>query len=202
MSSHYYTSKPDVAHDYQEIDYTFLSQKLSFVTDANVFSKDRVDFGSSLLIQSMQIGPTDTVLDLGCGYGPIGICASKLATEGKVLMVDVNERALELTKKNIEKNNSSNATVRMSDGVDGVQVEEKFHVVLTNPPIRAGKDKVFQFYEGAYEHLLPGGDLWVVIQKKQGAESTEKKLQELFEKVDMVRQEKGYRIYRANKQIT
>lgn len=199
MSSHYYTSKPGTAHDIREIEYTFLGRRLSFLTDANVFSKDRVDFGSSLLIQTMQINPNANVLDLGCGYGPVGICTALLADAGSITMVDINERAVELARKNIKQNGISNAEVLISDGVQALPKDARFDTVLTNPPIRAGKDKVFEFYEGAHHYLVDGGELWVVIQKKQGADSTEKKLKEIFSEVEMVQQEKGYRIYKAKK---
>lgn len=200
MSSHYYTSKPNTAHDLRTITYTFAARTLSFVADANVFSKDRVDFGSSLLIQSLQLQPDARILDLGCGYGPLGICAAVLAPEGHVTMVDINERAVQLAQHNILLNQITNATAMVSDGTVGLDVTQAFQIVLTNPPIRAGKDTVFQFYEQAHRLLQDQGELWVVIQKKQGADSTEKKLQSLFADVQMLRQEKGYRIYRAIKQ--
>lgn len=202
MSSHYYTSKPNVAHDLREIEYTFLGKRLSFLSDTNVFSKDRVDFGSSLLIQTMEFARDAKVLDLGCGYGVIGICAALLAPEGKVTLVDINERAIQLAQKNIIKNNINHAHAQVSDGIHALSASEKFDVILTNPPIRAGKEKVFSFYEGAYSRLEEGGALWVVIQRKQGADSTEKKLQELFGEVEMLRQEKGYRIFKATKANT
>lgn len=199
MGSHYYTSKPNAAHEFREIEYTFMGRSLSFRADSNVFSKDRIDFGSSLLIQTMQFSSDAKVLDLGCGYGPIGICAALLAANGQVTMVDINERAVQLAKGNIERNGMAHAKALLSDGVQALATDDTYQIVLTNPPIRAGKEKVFQFYEGAYQHLEAEGELWVVIQKKQGADSTEKKLAELFADVQLVEQEKGYRIYRAIK---
>lgn len=199
MTSHYYTSNPNTPHQFQTIDYTYHGRTLTFVTDANVFSRDHVDFGSSLLIQNMDIQPTDRVLDLGCGYGVIGICAALAADKGTVVMVDVNERAVELAKLNMSRNGITNATAFISDGIQLVPKDITFDVVVTNPPIRAGKETVFQFYEGAFDRLREGGSLWVVIQKKQGADSTEKKLKQLFSEVTLVEQKKGYRVYRADK---
>lgn len=199
MTSHYFTHKPDTEHDYRQIEYEFRGRKLMFMTDANVFSRDRVDFGTSLLIQTMDIGKQDVVLDIGCGYGPIGICAALFADEGKVLMVDVNDRAVALANQNILKNRVPNAEAMISDGTERIPEQLLFNTVLTNPPIRAGKDVVFRIYEEAYSRLMPGGSLWVVIQKKQGADSTEKKLKELFSEVLVVNKEKGYRIYKATK---
>lgn len=199
MGSHYYTSKPNTDHYLQEIEYTYMDRRLSLTTDTNVFSRDRVDFGSSLLIQTMQFQSDAKVLDLGCGYGPIGICAALLAMDGKVTMVDINERAVHLSGENIKRNGIINAKVLISDGVQALSSDDTFQIVLTNPPIRAGKEKVFQFYEGAFRHLEAEGELWVVIQKKQGADSTQQKLQELFGHVEVVEQDKGYRIFKATK---
>lgn len=199
MGSHYYTSKPNTDHYLQEIEYTYMDRRLSLTTDTNVFSRDRVDFGSSLLIQTMQFQSDAKVLDLGCGYGPIGICAALLAMDGKVTMVDINERAVYLSGENIKRNGIINAKVLISDGVQALSSDDTFQIVLTNPPIRAGKEKVFQFYEGAFRHLEAEGELWVVIQKKQGADSTQQKLRELFGHVEVVEQDKGYRIFKATK---
>lgn len=199
MNSHYYTANPSGEHELREISYDFKGRKLHFTTDANVFSKERVDFGSSLLIQTMEIGEQDRVLDVGCGYGPIGICAALLAHRGRVTMIDINQRAVELAKLNIVRNQISNAEAFVSDGLAQLSEENKFQTVLTNPPIRAGKETVFRIYEEANQHLEEGGSLWVVIQKKQGADSTEKKLKELFPHVELMNKEKGYRIYKAIK---
>lgn len=196
---HYFTETPSGEHQLKEIHYTFRRKVLTFLTDSQVFSRDHVDFGTSLLIQTMELGEEDLVLDLGAGYGPIGIAAALLATRGKVILSELNERAVDLARRNLQLNGIKNAEVFQSDGVSALPAELIFDSVLTNPPIRAGKKTVFRFYEEAFSRLKEGGALWVVIQKKQGADSTEKKLKELFRQVDRIRREKGYRILRAIK---
>jgi 16S rRNA (guanine1207-N2)-methyltransferase len=170
-----------------------------FVTDAAVFSRDRVDFGSALLIEAMQIDPADTVLDLGCGYGPIGMTAARMATQGRVYMVDVNERAAGLARRNLEANGITNAEVRVGDGLEPVQ-GITFHKVLTNPPIRAGKQTIYRMIEGAYGALNSAGTIWVVIQTKQGAPSMKKQLQEIFSNVQDMERAAGYHVFKAMKE--
>lgn len=199
MSNHYYTSRPTVAHDVKEFRFELRGHSFRFKTDAGVFSKERIDFGSVLLIEEMEIRETDEVLDIGCGYGPIGITAACLATKGRVLMVDINERAVELAKNNIVLNQNFNAEVKVSNLFDQVDANRQFDVILTNPPIRTGKETVHQIFEAAYSYLKPKGSLWVVIQKKQGAPSAMKKLEALYSDVVKVVQDKGYWIIKATK---
>lgn len=198
MSEHYYSQKPTTAHDVHTIEETLRGQRYVFRTDAGVFSKKGVDFGSKLLIEQMQIAARAKVLDVGCGYGPIGITASKLASQGSVTMLDVNERAVELAGQNAERNKCDNIRVLQSDRLSAV-IGEKFDVVLTNPPIRAGKEIVHAIFAESAEVLVSGGSLWVVIQKKQGAPSAFAKLESLFAEVHEVTKDKGYRIFRAVK---
>lgn len=197
--SHYYTANPIAQHDVKLIAATFRGRTLHFYTDAGVFSKTAVDFGSQVLIEAMSIPPGATVLDMGCGWGPIGISAALLNPSGQVLMADINTRALDLAKRNIDLNNIPNTKVIQSDVYSNL-TGHTFDVILTNPPIRAGKAVVHSILEGALEHLNPGGSLWVVIQKKQGAPSAEKKLNELFAKVHIRDRSKGYYIFEAVKE--
>lgn len=200
MTDHYYTNRPTVAHDEKEFTFELRGHSFRFKSDAGVFSKERIDYGSVLLIEEMEISETDQVLDMGCGYGPIGITAAFLASKGKVLMVDVNERAVALAKHNVAVNQISNAEVAVSDLFQQIEPTRKFNVILTNPPIRAGKNTVHQIFEEAYSFLHPNGSLWVVIQKKQGAPSAMRKLEELYDEVKKVTQDKGYWIIKATKQ--
>ncbi|WP_159887901.1 class I SAM-dependent methyltransferase [Paenibacillus puerhi] len=199
MSEHYYTSKPSARHDLHRLEETLRGHKLTLVTDAGVFSKKGLDFGSKLLIETMAIPRDARVLDVGCGYGPIGLSAALLADRGHVTMVDINERAVELSRHNAELNRIANVTILQSDRLEEVK-ENVFDVVLTNPPIRAGKEVVHSIFEQAYEALAAGGQLWVVIQKKQGAPSAVAKLETLFAEVTEVERDKGYWILKAVKQ--
>ncbi|BCJ87348.1 class I SAM-dependent methyltransferase [Effusibacillus dendaii] len=194
MADHYFSNRPTAAHDVRMIRQRLRGFELSFWTDAGVFSKGGIDFGSRLLIETMEIPADASVLDVGCGYGPIGIAAAKMAYEGTVLMVDVNERAVRLAQKNVEQNDIGNAEVRVSDLFSQIS-EKEFDRILTNPPVRAGKAVVHRIFEGAAARLKEGGQLWIVIQKKQGAPSARKKLQELFEDVEEKAKEAGYWIF-------
>ncbi|WP_134702146.1 class I SAM-dependent methyltransferase [Ammoniphilus sp. YIM 78166] len=198
MSEHYYSNRPTVEHDEREFEFQLRGQTLKFTTDAGVFSKDRIDYGSVVLIEEMQIAETDLVLDMGCGYGPIGLVAAKLASRGRVTMADVNERAVALARSNATRNGIQNVEVVQSFLFDNLG-DREFDVILTNPPIRAGKQTVHQIFEEAYPRLRPNGSLWVVIQKKQGAPSAMSKLEELFPTVEKVTQDKGYWILQATK---
>lgn len=198
MADHYYTNRPGAAHDEQQFSFVLRGKELRFITDAGVFSRDRIDFGSVLLIENMEMDRHARVLDVGCGYGPIGLTAAMLADQGRVTMIDVNERAVDLARRNAERNGIKNVEVLVSNVYSAVQ-GEKYDVILTNPPIRAGKEIVHRIFTEGHDLLVDGGELWVVIQKKQGAPSALKKLQETYREVIEVDREKGYCIFRAIK---
>lgn len=198
MAEHYYSQKPTAGHDIHTIEATLRGRTYSFQSDAGVFSKKGIDFGSRLLIETMELASDARVLDVGCGYGPIGLAAAALAHRGTVTMIDINERAIELAKRNAQRNGIANVRILQSDRLSEM-LQEEFDAVLTNPPIRAGKEVVHGIFEQAAEVLVPGGALWIVIQKKQGAPSAFAKLEELFASVEEVRKDKGYRIFKAVK---
>jgi 16S rRNA (guanine1207-N2)-methyltransferase len=202
LTEHYYSHRPDTPRNQQYWKVELRGHTLQFMSDAGVFSKGGVDFGSRVLIEHMDIPDGVQVLDVGCGYGPIGLVAAKLSPQGHVTMVDINERALDLARENARRNGISNVTVLKSDGLDGI-CSSTFDVILTNPPIRAGKEVVHRIFKQSHGHLNARGALWIVIQKKQGAPSAEAKLRELFgeEQVELITKEKGYRIYRAVKEV-
>jgi 16S RNA G1207 methylase RsmC len=198
MSDHYYSRTPGVAHDRHIRQATLRGFAFRFVTDAGVFSKSNVDFGSRLLIETMDVPLDAEVLDVGCGYGPIGLAAARLAPKGRVTMIDINERAVELAKENAALNGISNVDIRQSDLFEAVR-GRSFDVVLTNPPIRAGKSIVHRIFEEGWTLLVPGGAMWAVIQKKQGAPSAQAKLTEVFGNADLIARDKGYWILKAVK---
>lgn len=199
MSDHYYTERPEIPSKPKTWKFRLKGHEFTFTSDAGVFSKHEVDFGSRLLIEAFQ--PVDVkgdYCDVGCGYGPIGMALAKAEPDRHVIMVDINERALDLAKKNLDANGIANTSVKKSNLLHDVN-EEGFAAIITNPPIRAGKKIVHQIFEQAEEKLADGGELWVVIQKKQGAPSATEKLKELFRQVDVVEKKKGYYIIRAKK---
>jgi 16S rRNA (guanine1207-N2)-methyltransferase len=196
---HYYSRTQKVESDPKFWDYTLKNNHFRFKTDNGVFSKKEVDFGSRLLIEAFEMPDVNgSVLDVGCGYGPIGLSVARTFPNRTVHMVDVNERALTLTKENAELNQISNVKIYESDRLSTV-VEVDFAVILTNPPIRAGKKVVHEIFEQSYQHLVPNGEMWVVIQKKQGAPSAVEKLNEIFSAVEIVEKDKGYFILKAIK---
>jgi 16S rRNA (guanine1207-N2)-methyltransferase len=199
MSEHYYSRTQKVESDPKYWDYTLRNHHFRFKTDNGVFSKREVDFGSRLLIESFELPAVEgLILDVGCGYGPIGLSVAKSYQNCLVHMVDVNERALELAKENAALNKIDNVQIYESDRLVNV-TETNFSAVLTNPPIRAGKKTVHDIFEQSYDHLAADGELWVVIQKKQGAPSALEKLQELFPSVETIDKAKGYFIFKAKK---
>ncbi|MCG7335346.1 class I SAM-dependent methyltransferase [Sporosarcina sp. ACRSM] len=199
MSEHYYAKDPKVKSDPKEWNDELRGVKLRFKTDAGVFSKGEVDFGSRLLAEAFVLPElAGAILDVGCGYGPIGLSIAGSFPERNIHMVDVNERALALAAHNAGQNGIENVEIYPSDALSAVK-ETAFAAILTNPPIRAGKETVFKIYEEAHTKLAAGGELWVVIQKKQGAPSTINHLQELFGRVEAVVKKKGYYIIKAEK---
>ena len=199
MSEHYYSRTQKVESEPKFWDFTLRSQLFRFKTDNGVFSKKEVDFGSRLLIEAFELPNVEgSVLDVGCGYGPIGLSIAKNYPERIVHMIDVNERAIELSKANAVQNAVHNVEIYESDTLINVK-EFNFAAILTNPPIRAGKKTVHDIFEQSYEHLVTGGDLWIVIQKKQGAPSALEKLKERFTTVETIDKSKGYFIIKAVK---
>ncbi|MFC7394836.1 class I SAM-dependent methyltransferase [Scopulibacillus cellulosilyticus] len=197
MNEHYYSKNPQTESRPSIITTHLRGMEMTFITDRGVFSKSDIDFGSKLLIETFTPpevkGP---ILDVGCGYGAIGLAVAKAFPDLAITMVDINERAIHLSRENAEKNNVS-AHIFSSNIYENV--EESYAAILTNPPIRAGKKIVHQIFNQGYEYLLPGGELWTVIQKKQGAPSALKALEETYGQVETVVRKKGYYILKATK---
>ena len=189
----YYAENPDAAHDIHELRVELLGQKMTFLTDAGVFSKKMVDFGSQLLLKCLEVDEGETVLDVGCGYGPLGLSLAK-AYGVQATMVDINNRALDLARQNAERNKVE-ATIFQSNIYE--QVEGHFDHVISNPPIRAGKQVVHEIIEKSKDFLEIGGDLTIVIQKKQGAPSAKSKMEDVFGNCEIVKKDKGYYILRS-----
>lgn len=197
MSEHYFSEKPQTKSSPKTWKYQLRNIIYTFTSDTNVFSKNQVDFGSRVLIESFKEPfASGDFLDFGCGYGPIGIALAGSFAKRQVVMSDVNERATVLASENAERNGLSNIEVVNSDRFSNLE-GRKFAAVITNPPIRAGKKMVHGMFEDAKNALVDSGELWVVIQKKQGAPSAEKKMVELFGNVEVVTKKKGYLILKA-----
>ena len=195
MTKMYFAENPDAKHDIHELNVELLGQRLTFLTDAGVFSKKMIDYGSRVLLSVLDFEAGEQVLDVGCGYGPLGLTLAK-AQGVTATMVDINQRALDLAQKNAERNQIS-ADIFQSNVYE--KVSGIFDHIISNPPIRAGKQVVHEVISGSYEHLTEGGDLTLVIQKKQGAPSAKSKMEAVFSNCEIVKKDKGYYIRRSEK---
>lgn len=195
MTNYYFTKNPDVIHDEKEWTFELLNNEFKFTTDNGVFSKKTVDFGSRVLLNAFaqQEIIAGNILDVGCGYGPIGLAIAKDQPERQIDMTDVNELALELAKKNAEINKITNVSIFESAAYNNV-TKTDYATIVTNPPIRAGKNVVHDILSGAFDYLKVGGQLFAVLQKKQGAGSAQKKMTDVFGNCEIILKDKGYYI--------
>jgi len=192
--NHYFTKNNNIKSNEKTIEFTFNNKQYKFLTDNGVFSKDGLDIGTEVLLKALNFeNIKGDVLDLGCGYGPIGIILSKNTT-AKIDMIDINDRAISLTKKNITLNKATNIDVFESDGYENVK--KKYDYIITNPPIRVGKEILYKILKEAKEHLKPDGELWFVINKHQGAKSTAKDMASVYN-IEVVEKSKNFFVIKA-----
>jgi 16S rRNA (guanine1207-N2)-methyltransferase len=198
--NHYFSeSSETLKSNPKKIAFRVKNTPLEFVTDHGVFSKDSLDRGTEVLLEYLTIKDTDQeILDLGCGYGVVGIYINK-AYGVHVDMVDINERALDLAKQNVILN-QANCDVFKSDGCDNLS--KTYDCIITNPPIRAGKEIVYRFFTDAHKYLTENGVLFVVINKKHGADSAFRKLESIYSSVTLVGRQKGFHVYKCEKSLT
>ncbi len=201
MSEHYFSEHPQSQSEPHSLHAILRGRELTFFTDHGVFSRRGIDEGTRLLIESMPSLATGTLLDLGCGYGAIGIALAVASPDLRVSMVDINARAVELALRNAVLNRvERRVDAAQGDGFDALPASALFDTIALNPPIRAGKQVIFRLYEEAYARLRGVGRLFVVIRKQQGAESSEKRLREIGFAVNVVAKDKGYRVFSCSKQ--
>ena len=197
--SHYFQDDPNLASNIKTISFEVNGLTMNLLTDNGVFSKNRVDEGSLAFLRvilPLELGKN--ILDLGCGYGTIGLTLAIAKKEARVTLADVNTRALELCKKNADVYAlSQRVTILQSDIYE--KIEGKYDSIVINPPIRAGKSVTYKMYEEAKQYLIDGGSLLIVIRKAQGAESAAKYIESIFGNVKLLDRHKGYHIYQAVK---
>lgn len=193
MTEHYYSEKQTSKLRIKEIEVNLRGNSLKFYTGSGVFSIGKVDKGTKLLIENCIIKPNWKILDLGSGYGPIGISIAKAFPSTSIVMTDINQRAIKLSKMNIELNNISNIEVRKSNLYQ--KIEEKFNTIITNPPQTAGKKICFSIIEGAKDYLKKNGLLQLVARHNKGGKELEKKMKEVFGNVKDIAKKSGYRVY-------
>ena len=201
MTNYYYSSNPDVEHKEKKWNFELLGNNIHFTTDNGVFSKNTVDFGTRVLLETIDANldlDNKKILDMGCGYGPIGLSLA-FDTGREVEMVDINERAVELAKENAELNKIDHVAIYTSFIYESVE-NNQFAAIVSNPPIRAGKEVVHTIISGSHAKLVKGGTLTIVIQKKQGAPSAKAKMEEIFGNAEIVKKEKGYFILVSEKE--
>ena len=197
--SHYFDENPTLESNVKEISFSLYGQNYAYYTDNGVFSKSRVDEGSYILLKVLlPLHLTGRILDLGCGYGPIGLTIAQNSKEARVDLADINSRALALASKSGERLNlNDRVTFLHSDIFE--KIEGPYDSIVVNPPIRAGKVVTYRMYEESKQYLIDGGSLYVVIRRKQGAESALKYIETVFENVSVLHKEKGYWIIKATK---
>lgn len=190
--SHYFVEDKSLKSEINRFSYTFQGREFHFISDNGLFSKEHIDYASNLLIQN--IGSlSGSLLDMGCGYGTIGIMLAGIY-KLKVTLADVNPKAIEFAKINC-KNNQITAECIVSDRFDNIT--KNYDTIAINPPIHAGKQIIFEMYEESLRHLNNGGSLYIVIQKKHGAKSTKDKLIDIFGNCNELYKKKGFYIFQC-----
>ncbi len=197
MADHYYTVNPSSAHDEWKISATILGNELSFTTDAGVFSRDGLDRGTEVMLEALP-ELSGRILDLGCGWGAVGVSLGKKYPSLDIIMTDINQRAVDLSVRNLAANHVANAKVVQGDAFENV--EGLFDAVITNPPIRAGKAVIYAMFDEARNYLVPGGCLYIVIRKQQGAPSALKYLSTIYDSAETIGRGSGFHVIRAVRQ--
>lgn len=193
---HYFVAKPLSKKKEYAFSANIFGVPLNFFTASGVFSPRQIDLGTLVLIKYMQLKSGENILDFGCGYGPIGIMAAKSCKTCNVVMVDINERAVEAAKRNIRENDVKNAHAKQSFFYSTLK-DEFFDVILSNLPMSAGLEICYKIIEGAKEHLVPKGTLQIVSRQRKGGERIMKKMEEVFGNVEVLAKKSGYWIYKS-----
>jgi 16S rRNA (guanine1207-N2)-methyltransferase len=169
---------------------------LRFETQPGVFSYGELDTGTRLLIEAMRVSPTARVLDLGCGYGAIGIVAAKLASKGHVTLIDSDIRATRLAERNLVLNTVENAEVVLGDSFRDLPPKTRYDVIASNPPTHSGREVLDEMVAGAYKALKPRGQMFLVINRLL---SLRREVEQVFGNSEAVGREKGFVVIRAVK---
>ena len=192
--AHYFTNEENLKSDIRKVDVVIHSINYYFYTDNGVFSKNELDFGTELLLNTFKYTyPQDKIsLDIGCGCGPIGLYLSKLGFA--VDMSDVNKRALDLA---IKARNEQNLDCNVFESDAYKNINKKYDYIISNPPIRVGKEKLYEIIMNAKDHLKENGELWLVVRKKQGADSLVRDMIKVYKEVEVVTKKKGFYIIKS-----
>ena len=196
---HYFDENPNSESNIREIKFSLYGQNYAYYTDNGVFSKSKVDEGSYIFLKVLlPLHLTGRILDLGCGYGPIGLTIALNEKQARVDLADINSRALALASRSGERLNLNNRVTFLHSDIFE-KIEGPYDSIVVNPPIRAGKVVTYRMYLESKQYLIDGGSLYVVIRRKQGAESALKYIETVFDNVSVLHKEKGYWIIKATK---
>jgi len=198
-AEHYFSANPKSKARLGLIRTYFRGRPFEFLTSSGIFSMNRIDLGTRLLVECMALPDEGCVLDIGCGYGPIGIAAATFKPQLHVVMVEVNHRAAWLARQNIENNNVSNVEVRRGDLYEPVQ-DMVFDCVLSNPPVSAGMETVKAIICEAPKHMTKKSILQMVVRSKVAGKRLCTFFEEAFGNVDVLERESGYRVLFSRKE--
>ncbi|MEM2420135.1 MAG: class I SAM-dependent methyltransferase [Candidatus Bathyarchaeia archaeon] len=198
-TDHYFSASPSSKLRFRLIQAYFKGRPFKFLTASGVFSKKRIDLGTKLLIETMILPETGYVLDMGCGYGAVGIAAAAFNPKLHVVMVDVNERAVRLARRNIKLNRIDNAEVRRGNLYEPVK-DMLFNCILSNPPVSAGLATVKAIITEAPKHMTEKATLQMVLKSKIGGKKFQQIFQENFGNCTTLARKSGYRVLMAEKQ--
>lgn len=194
--SHYFINDPKLESQERTYKVSIFNEEFSFITDRGVFSQDGLDFGTETLLKNLKININVTrMLDVGCGVGVMGIILKKVNKNLDITMSDVNTRALSLATKNASING---VDVKIIESNLYEHIDDKFDLIISNPPIRAGKKIIYALYSDARNYLNAGGELWIVVRKQQGAKSTIEYLKTIYKDVNVIAKDKGFYIIKSN----
>jgi len=197
VADQYFAERPRSRSSRAELRFLYRGELLAFTVDRGVFAAHGLDPGTGLLIENLTVHPTDRVLDLGCGWGAVGVAAAKAARAGRVVLTEVNRRAARLARDNVERNRLTNAEVRVGPFYEPVATE-RFDLIATNPPYRAGRPHVLRLLTEAPDHLGPGGRLVLVGKGSQGIRFYQEWLAEHWPgPVEVLGRGSGYRVLEA-----
>lgn len=196
MVNHYFNEKPLSPSNRKEISFRFFGAYYTFITDNDVFSKDQVDKGSEILVnQILKHDLKGRILDYGCGYGVIGILLKSHFESCEIEGFDINQRAVMLANLNARKNDVDVPFYQASL----IDTQKTYQHIVLNPPIRTGKDNIYDMFKQAHNQLESLGSLWIVIRKNHGAKSAMDYLETLFDKVELLEKNKGYFVVKSTK---
>ena len=197
----YFDNNENLISKKREISVLLNDTKYTFISDNGVFSKGEVDYGSIALLKILlKQNFTGNILDIGCGYGTIGLILAKNFPECNFLLSDVNIRACALARENKKSFGLTNVEIIESDIFQNI--DKNFDYIVTNPPIRAGKKVIYSIFEQSYHHLNQNGSLFIVIRRSHGAESAQKFIHSVFENCELLKKDKGFYVYCATKKDT